>query len=195
MGFPIGLHYAPPPHIGNDQEAQCQQLLQDFSIMRSEFPFVYPAFSWHVPPPLALGEGKFVATDGLVDMYSECYFQKIKYVSDSSLRNSYEYLKQTFLSYRHNKVQLVLHLICWMGSHKMVNMTDLISEILRTIIADGEIDLLEKPDYRALLPAGMPLKMLDQIAALFIKAVKIAKNEYVLPQKEKLQNVQDANNE
>jgi len=172
MGFPIGLHYAPPPHMGDDQEKQRQQLLRDFSLMRSEFPHAYPAFSWHVPPPLALHEGQFKAPDGLADMYSERFFYKAKYVSDSSLRNSYEYLIQIFLSGENRKVQLVLHPVCWLVSRPMVSTAELVGEIVRSLISDGQFDLQEKTDYLKTFPLGLPSKVLDQITALIVNCAE-----------------------
>ena len=172
MDFPIGLHYAPPPHINDSQEAQYKQLLTDFSLMRSEFSSAYPAFSWHVPPPLALQEGRFRCPDGLADMYSEHFFFKAKYVSDSSLRNSYEYLMEIFLSEEHIKVQLVLHPICWLSSRPIVNTAELVGEIVRSLISDGQIDLREKIDYLKTFPLGLSSKVLDQITALIVDCSK-----------------------
>ncbi|HUW96836.1 MAG TPA: hypothetical protein VMW58_13715 [Anaerolineae bacterium] len=175
MGFPIGLHYAAPPDIGDDHQAHRQQLLRDFQLMRSEFPEAYPAFSWHIPPPLAL-QGSFSAPDGMVDLYSQRYFQQIKYASDSSLRNSYEHLMQIFISGEHQKVQLVLHPECWVARREMHTLADMIGEILRSVTADAEAALREVPGYKDLLPSGMPPGMLDQIRILFVDAVRMAKN-------------------
>lgn len=172
MGFPIGLHYAPPPEIDNTLEAQHNQLLMDFSLMSSEFPSVYPAFSWHVPPPLVLHEGEFKAPDGLLDMYSERFFSQAKYVSDSSLRNSYEYLMQIFISGEFKVVQLVLHPVCWIASRPMNNVIEMLGEIVRSSISEGELDFREKIDYLNIFPSGLPSNCLNQIGDLFVNALK-----------------------
>jgi len=193
MGFPIGLHYAPPLYLGGDREAHRQQLAGDLAIMRSEFPDVYPAFSWHVPPPLLLQQGGLSMPDGPVDMYAERFFRQAKYVSDSSLRNSYEYLRQVLVSGEYRKVQLLLHAECWLGSREMINLTDSLGEILRAIFADGKSDFKEKPDYRELLPEGIPLQMLDQIPALFEAAVHPLHNGGPSHRGEKTNNGQTTN--
>jgi len=145
LGFPIGLHYTPPPHTGDDCEAHCRQLLADLALMKAEFPEACSFFSWHIPPPLVLRERGFSAPDGMVDMYSERLIQRAWYVSDSSLRNPYAHLRQAFLSGEHSKVQLLLHPECWLGSHEMIDLTDLLADILRSVLADSEIDWKEKP--------------------------------------------------
>jgi hypothetical protein len=173
LGFEIGLHFAPPLHIEGNQETYRQQLLRDFSTMCAEFPGACTAFSWHVPPPFLLERGKFEAPHNMVDMYSERYFHHAKYVSDSSLRSPYSYLKEVFTSGRHSKIQLLLHPECWMGG-QMNDLADLIGEILRSVIADGELDLREK----VRLPSGIPKQALDEIAALISAAVRTVQGKH-----------------
>jgi hypothetical protein len=189
MGFPIGLHYAPPPDIGDDCEAHRRQLVKDLALMKAEFPPACSSFSWHIPPPLALGKGGFSAPEGMVDMYSEHLFQQAKYISDSSLKNPYADLRHAFVSGKHGKVQLLLHAECWLGDHGLTNLTDLFADILRSILADADLDLKEKSVYTDLLPSGMPARMLDQVAALFVDAVRDARSGDTPRQSEEVENV------
>jgi hypothetical protein len=114
--------------------------------------------------------------EGIVNLYSERFFHRVKYVSDSSLRNPYAYLEQVFLSNEHRKVQLVLHPECWIGSRDMFSLADLVAEILRGVIVDGQMDLQEKPDCKALFPSGIPSRVLDQMADLLVDAAQAAQN-------------------
>jgi hypothetical protein len=155
----IGLHYALPPKLPEDDEQLGDLIRADFEVVQRHIPDLQAVFSWHNPTPEALDRGLHWQVRGLINTYSASYFKDIPYYSDSLMRNSVEKFQALISSDNHQTLQLLFHPVYWIVGGS--NTFEVLAKTWPQIIREREYEMKFNSEWVKHAPDGVPTDVLD----------------------------------
>ncbi|MEG0391998.1 MAG: hypothetical protein RR626_04485 [Anaerovoracaceae bacterium] len=152
LGHDIGLHYDEKKYIKEgqawDEQVVRESIQREAAILSSIIGVAVRSVSMHVPSKETLQAN--LAIEGLVNSYSDYFFNGYKYISDS-FRNWREDAYEVISSKQHKKIHLLTHPF-WYNEE----------DFSRAEVFRNNIDVAAKEKYRQLeenlLPPGSKLK-------------------------------------
>ncbi|MEO5360106.1 MAG: hypothetical protein H7843_06605 [Nitrospirota bacterium] len=107
MGHSVGLHFSIGEHGSYDNEVQLRTLiLNDAILFRGITGLECKVFSFHNP---ADGDVFQIEVPGLVNVYNDTFFSKIKYISDSNMQWRDGCPCEMFSAGRYEQIQMLVH--------------------------------------------------------------------------------------